>query len=308
MKKLNIFIIAGLIIASAALGLYAAGVTSTEFLLIGVGARAQGLSGAYTALSDDVNGIYWNQAALGLAVKKEVSVMYNALYENMGYNYAAFGIPTKAGTFALSFHYLDMGTFEGRQNQISSAYSFGADDTMVALGYGKRLFGGTYGGFSLKYIKEHIEDISAQGVAADFGIIQQIAASPLRIGFSVHNIGAKIKFVEESENLPLNAALGIGYSVGGFTFGVDVKHFVYDNVTDLSIGAELMPLGIVTLRGGMFCNMARPGSLSQTQTNSQILNPSGGIGIKIKGTQFDYAITPFNQLGTTHKISLGYQF
>ena len=37
---------------------------SNEFLSIGVGARAHGMSGAQTALTDDITAAYWNPAGL----------------------------------------------------------------------------------------------------------------------------------------------------------------------------------------------------------------------------------------------------
>ena len=37
---------------------------SNEFLAIGVGARAHGMSGAQVALTDDITAAYWNPAGL----------------------------------------------------------------------------------------------------------------------------------------------------------------------------------------------------------------------------------------------------
>ena len=46
--------------------LYASGpgTTGAEFLKIRIGARASALAGAFTAISDDVNGLFWNPAGL----------------------------------------------------------------------------------------------------------------------------------------------------------------------------------------------------------------------------------------------------
>ncbi len=46
---------------------------SNEFLSIGVGARALGMSNAYSAVSDDVSSGYWNPAGL-LGVKSDLQL------------------------------------------------------------------------------------------------------------------------------------------------------------------------------------------------------------------------------------------
>ena len=40
------------------------GTTSAQFLKIGVGARAMGLGGSFTALANDVSTLYWNPAGI----------------------------------------------------------------------------------------------------------------------------------------------------------------------------------------------------------------------------------------------------
>jgi hypothetical protein len=93
-------IIMAILLVEAALAAprsFAAGTTSFESLLVGTGARAQGVGGAYTALTDDVNSIYWNQAGLCLVTEPQVTFMYNALIEGMGYSCLALGIHKRNG-------------------------------------------------------------------------------------------------------------------------------------------------------------------------------------------------------------------
>ena len=40
------------------------GTTAAQFLKIGVGPRAIGMGGAYTASADDINAMYWNPSGL----------------------------------------------------------------------------------------------------------------------------------------------------------------------------------------------------------------------------------------------------
>ena len=56
--------------------LFSAGVGTTagQFLRVGLGARAVGLGGAFSALADDVTAIYWNPAGLAQIENREVSL------------------------------------------------------------------------------------------------------------------------------------------------------------------------------------------------------------------------------------------
>ena len=54
---------------------------STEFLSIGVGAAGLGLSGAQTAVVNDVTSAYWNPAGLSQLNKKyEIGLMHSSYF------------------------------------------------------------------------------------------------------------------------------------------------------------------------------------------------------------------------------------
>ncbi|MDQ3190044.1 MAG: PorV/PorQ family protein [Bacteroidota bacterium] len=83
---------------------------SNEFLSIGVGARALGMSNSYVSSVDDVTSGYWNPAGLlGVKSDRQVALMHAEYFAGIGkYDYAAFAAPIDT-TSAIGFSFIRFG-------------------------------------------------------------------------------------------------------------------------------------------------------------------------------------------------------
>ena len=72
----TITLVALLVLASQA----SSAAETASFLNIGVGARALGMGGAYTALADDANALYWNPAGLSKLEQREFTASHAEMF------------------------------------------------------------------------------------------------------------------------------------------------------------------------------------------------------------------------------------
>ncbi|PIR15262.1 MAG: hypothetical protein COV48_15350, partial [Elusimicrobia bacterium CG11_big_fil_rev_8_21_14_0_20_64_6] len=149
MRALNIAVL--LVLASQ--GSWAA--ETASFLDIGVSARALGMGGAYTALADDANAIYWNPAGLARLDKREFTASHAEMFESTRLDFLAYAQPTSQGTFAAGLTYLSQGKIEGRDGLGRPTAGYDASDAALSLGYARKLDAADLGA-TFKYLRSHI--------------------------------------------------------------------------------------------------------------------------------------------------------
>ena len=76
----------------------AAGSTSAAFLKIGVGARAIGMAGAFTAVADDPYAIYWNPAGLSLLSGSQASFTHNDYFQDLKQDFMTYSFGKNLGS------------------------------------------------------------------------------------------------------------------------------------------------------------------------------------------------------------------
>ncbi len=284
---------------------------TAAFLKIGVGARALGMGGAYTAIARDVNAIAWNPAGLSYLPNRGLGVTHAELTANTRYDFLGYAHPTQYGTFAAAGAYLSQGAIEGRDAQGRPIGKFQAADSAISMGYALKLSGGMRLGGNVKYIKSSIADVSAQSYALDFGSQYEIQGMrgpgvPM-VGLAVQNLGPGMKFLDQSSVLPLTLVTGLGYRLPvGLIVALDFKHRPYGRSNEVNVGTEYGLFSNFALRAGYgsagVVNAASGGALSA------INGFAAGFGLNAFGYSLDYSMTPFGELGKVQRFSLGARF
>ncbi|MEK7745861.1 MAG: PorV/PorQ family protein [Elusimicrobiota bacterium] len=288
--------------------------TGAAFLKIGTGARPEAMGGAYTALSDDVNAMHYNPGGLSLVERRELGFTHTQWLLGSQFDFLGFAQPTRLGMLGLAMTRLGTGSQEARDANRQATGGFSASDSAYALGLGRKLGHGVLGygslslGANVKYLQSKIGSDSASTFALDLGAIHRLDALPLSFGFSVLNMGQGMKFISQRDPLPLTFALGTAYRLGGLLhLALDVRHEPYDKRTEVGVGTEYSVLPVFAVRAGYASQAARAiGSASAGPVGLGGLG--GGFGLKLGNYRADYTFTPFGELGTVQRLSLGSRF
>ncbi len=276
-----------------------AGTSGAQLLKIAVGAKAVAMGESCVAAADDVYAAYWNPAGLSKVETTQLGFMHNEWFEGIRHEFFGYVHPIDdLGTLAASVSYVSMGDLDKTDETGKEIGTFHPYDILFALSFGKRLNQSVSVGVNAKFLREQIDEESAQAFAVDLGGLYFVSGSNLVLGVNVQHVGTRMKFVEESFSLPLNVKLGAAYTVidGTLTLAADVNRPV-DNDLNMGVGLDYKIMGIMSLRAGY----------TYTAGGNDLGTASGlraGIGVAIRDYRLDYAFVPYGELGQAHRFSL----
>lgn len=274
-------------------------VETASFLDIGVGGRALGMGGAYTALADDANSLYWNPAGLSALKKREFTASHAELFESTRHDFLVYAQPLMQGAFAAGVTYLSQGKIEGRDGLGRPTGGFDASDAALSLGYGRKFEAADLGA-TFKYLRSHIGSTEAQGVAADVGAKRAFGRTS--VGAALRNLGPGLKFQDQRNDLPLRLAVGAAYQfVDGHAAAAEFINGPRGAGTAVSIGGEYQAVKSLYLRAGYTTQTAVTGGSGFDAARGLTM----GLGFRNEKWSLDYAVLPTGELGRSHRFSLG---
>jgi len=253
---------------------------------------------AYVALADDISGIYWNPAGLVQLGQEEAGLTYNKWFEDIGYYFFGYAHPLNDSVFAVSVYYLGGEDIEGSDEGSNPTGDFSVYDLAFALSYGRKLTDRLSTGLNLKFISEKLEDEVSNVFAFDLGGLYKTGIRNLDLGFNIQNIGTRIKFIRQSESLPLNYRFGMAYRLFSsypVTLTLDLNKLKSKDIY-FGLGAESWIGEYLALRIGR--------KFDPTIDDGFRF----GFGLRVENLRLDYAYTPHKILGDTHQFSVGFSF
>jgi len=274
-----------------------------SFLRIDSSARAAALGGSFTALADDVHAIYYNPGGLASLFRRELGATHTEWLLGSKFDFLGYAQPTSFGTLGLGATRLTSGAIDARGADRSASGGFEASDTALTVGLGRRVSAATGAGANLKYIRSQLGQDSAQTFALDLGVVRRLEGRPASLGLSVLNLGKGLKYLDQTDPLPLTVAAGASYRLAGLVqLAVDLRHEPGARRTDFGFGSEYAVLPSFSLRAGY-------ASVSpQAVSGSLLAGLGGGLGLKLSDYRADYTFSPFGALGNIQRVSVGARF
>lgn len=204
-----------LVLALVSLGLASQGWAQPEysnvgragltFLKIGIGSRAIGMGGAFTAVANDASALYWNPAGVARLKKMEGIFSHTNWVLDINHEFIGYVVPAGLmGNFGFSASFVSMGDFERtqiddieteiREDDGEGLSSFSANDLALGVTYARNMTDKFSVGVTAKYVREKIAGAAAGGMAFDVGTYYVTGYKTLRVGMAILNYGPDIKF------------------------------------------------------------------------------------------------------------------
>ena len=280
-----------------------AGKSAASFLRIGVGAKPSSLGEAYVGVSGDISSVYWNPAGLCGILNPELSFTHAFWFEDINYSNFVAGAPLLGGYTAFGMNALSVGEikkYDKEGNPVNETYA--PEDISAVLSYAK-LIKNVSAGASVKFISSDIDGEKASAGTLDAGFLRDFRK--FAIGFSIQNIGTEMKYIKESDPLPMIVRIGISYPF-------DVLDLKMLAVADANYSRDVPFKFNAGINADYFLNSfkfsIRIGAKSYAKGLDELSRLTAGFGIEHNNIGFDYAFASFEDLGITHRISLTYSF
>lgn len=297
------------------LGGQRAGISTAQFLKIGVGGRASAMGDAFVAIANDASALYWNPAGLTQFNEHQIIFSHNKWVVDINHDFLggvyhldesnSFGIGLTALTMQkmpVTTEFAPFGTGE----------YFGFSDIAIAVSYSRKMtdqfsFGGT-----IRYIEETLDKLKMRGVMIDLGTFYWTGLGTTRFAVAVSNFGSNLapdgevilvgkRSVSEWQEFSPPTVFRIGFAFEPYqdgehkiTTSVQLNH-PNDNSENVSTGFEYSWNNTVFMRGGYKINV-----------EEQNFTFGAGINVPISIAQFglDYAYSNFSRLGSAHRFSI----
>lgn len=321
-----------------------AGGSGAQFLRLGVGARALGMGDAYGPVAEGPNGLHWNPAGLAQMSRPEIGYSHSEMMRFYHHEYISYAHPIYLlkGTIGGSMNFFYEDPQDSVTNTNKDAGSFKNHSEVYTLAYARGFRIGTNWGMedrsrfedlwriggaemplrpeddvwngnlllgvAIKAIRSTLGRVSANAYAVDFGALFRHTYFPkFRGSFTMKNFGTNTRFINVSERLPAEVALGLSYDQQWErhrllpAFEIVVPFYGAPNA---KMGVEYtMPVkyeSLVSFRGGY--------KTLEAHELHALAGITGGIGFTYKHFSFDMGFQPMSVLGQTFRFEAGYRF
>jgi long-subunit fatty acid transport protein len=297
------------------LGGQRAGISTAQFLKIGVGSRATAMGDAFVAVANDASALYWNPAGVVQAEQNQVIFSHNEWLVDISHEFIGgiyhFSENDALGVAFTALHMEDMPvTTEVMPFGTGEYFSYG--DIAAAVTYSRKMTSQFSFGVTARYIEETMDRLKMRGVMIDLGTYYWTGLGSTRFAVAITNFGAQLapdgkvvlwghreKSAWQSFSPPTIFRFGLAFepwqtSENRLTASVQLNH-PNDNSENVSAGLEYAWRNILYLRGGYKFNV---------EEQNYTFGAGVHLPLKIADVEVNYAFANFTRLGSAHRFSI----
>ncbi len=273
----------------------------TPLTALGASARADALGDALAGLADDPSALFFNAAGLSQLRAASLSINHNSYLAGSFEETLLFGLPAGSlGGFAGALQYVSWGNLDERDPNGVYLGSFTDSDAAFSLGWGTRVAREFSLGIALHGFQQKIVEALYTSMSGDVGALF-IPAPDFRLGLTYSGLGTDLSGITPAQDLRLGLSTILYLGKGADLCPLLVGDWEPNGVSRLQCGLE------GTIERDYSLRVGYQGALSDNQING-LTGFTAGAGVKLGSFQLDYAFVPYGDLGTSHRISVGYEF
>ncbi len=284
-----------------------------NFLRLQASARSAGLAGSFVSITDDPTGVFFNPATIYTVHSKTFNTTFLKHILDINSGQITYIHRTDKGVFGGSINYLNYGSFKRTDRFANQLGTFSANDLSIGISYSNELDSNFYYGATLKFIYIGLDDANSLALALDVGLIYQLPDDRSNIGLAILHTGMPLSSLGSiSENLPLDVKAGINHRLRGlpllinFAFHhlADQKDNFFEKFESFTLGGEIYFGNHLMVRLG-YDNHIR--KLTSIESNKKFSGFAGGVGVKTKDINIDYALAFYGSGAALHRFSIGFE-
>ena len=301
------------------------GISTFQFLKLGVGARGVGMGESFAAVANDASALHYNPAGLSQVREDQVIAAHTEYVVDIRHEFFGAMVHLSEndvlGASVVALHMAEMEvTTETQPFGSGSFFSFG--DLAVGLSYSRRMTDQFSFGATVRYVQETMDVLTTRAVTFDLGTYYWTGLGTTRFAVVISNFGGdvapegsvtasdgKVTSTFQSFSVPTVFRLGFAFDPVAteqhrLTGAFQLDH-PNDNAENFRLGLEYGWNETFFLRAGVKRTL-RQSLLGEDQTTAESYSLGTGlrVGLGFAAVQADYAYSDFAQLGSIHRITL----
>jgi long-subunit fatty acid transport protein len=305
------------------------GISSLQFLKIGVGARATAMGESFVAISNDASALFWNPAGLVNTEGNQVYISHTSYVADISHDFvgASYKISSSdvVGLSLISLSTNDMPVTD-ETNPRGNGRMFRYSDIAIGATYARQMTNQFSFGATVKYVEETLDVLKIRTVLVDLGTYYWTGLGSVRFAVVVTNFGSDVAPTGTAElydktkvsnfqsfSPPTLFKFGIAFEPfqtesQKITTSIQLNH-PNDNVENVRLGAEYVWNDMFSIRAGVKRTIGEK-LFGKAASSEEDIALGAGVKVPLNFAKFnaDYSYANFNRLGGLHRISVQLTF